>query len=281
MDTDQEIDFLEIRRTLMRHKGWVLGTPLFFAVTALIASFFVHPQWEAQALIDPGRRGTIEGKPELLDSVTDVTDEMRSSNFKASVLAKLSIDSKDPRAGLYSKTLKVTNLGGSTLIKLMVRGYSREEALRWAQASSEHLSEIQQKQIDAEIKLFSLAAHQLDKSVNRIETNISGAELTMRGNSRRLPNEDELAGSLIGKLSKALLADELLNAQKSRLFYAVRIDPALTHPAKLLDQVYVGDSPVYPRKLQLSAMAGICGLIAGVLVALCLGASEAGKPQER
>jgi uncharacterized protein involved in exopolysaccharide biosynthesis len=272
--TNDEITLLDLGKILVRWKWWVLATLLLALIAAMVTVFLIKPQWEATAAIRVGavgRAGLVEQAGQagqVIEPVARVVERMKLKSYKDAVLSDLGYppDEKNPEADLYRSSLTVKALPNTDLIAITVRGHSREEAKRSAEATVAYLQKIHDQ-------MANLSVQRLRALLAQTEGQITQLKAERERVLKVFGLKDKVIGGGRGTES-LMLANimiqgdgELRKLEQAKVFYEEQLDSLRTYPTSLMEGVSVSENPVAPKKAPIFLLAGILGLILAVLVA--------------
>ena len=258
---NDEISLIDLWQILIRHKGWVLGTPLLAVIAAVVAVFLMKPQWEAAAVVQVGAVGQAgpvgqaEQEVQLIEPVVAAMERMKHKAFEDAVLTEVPL----VRGSLTVKALPHTDM-----IQITVRGYSQRDAKRSAEATASHLRKVHDKVAAPKIRRLKQRLAQVEFEIDRTKAEremifkMSGLKAKMIAEEGFMDNLT-LANIMIERYS------DLRELEHAKLFYAEQLDPMRTYPTSLIEEISVSEKPVSPKKARNILLVGILGLILGVI----------------
>lgn len=267
-----EISFLEMFNILRRYKWLVLGLPLVAALLAtLLVSFVLHPTWEASAVLEIGQVGQVlqpgqVGLPgqALVEPATNVVTRMMLPSFTKGALASVDINPEqmDVARG-FLKTLKATQIKGSELVQIKLRGPSAEMARNLIQGAIASLqkmhSEMMAVTIDRNRKQLQILTEDIKKT--SAESELIRKKLLASHNWNTFD----------ATLSATLLQDksiEMRDMVQRRLMLEEQISPSRSYTTRVVDEIYVSEGPVSPNKPLIIGLAVLLGLFGAIVLAL-------------
>lgn len=265
------ISLFDIWQTLARRKWWVLGIPLLAVTAAMVAVTSVKPQWEATAVIRIGAVGQVGQVGQVIEPVERVVERMSFRSFGDAVLSDLGYPSDDnPEARLYRGSLTVRALPNTDLVKIAVRGHSRQDAKRAADATVAHVRKTHDQLAASSVQRLRQLLAQSEREMAKTKAEIEKLNL--------LALKDRPIGQG-GFMENVVLAnimvqrdEELRELARTRTLYEERLGPLHTYPTSLMERLSVTEDPVAPKRALVILMAGVLGLALGVVVALFGGA---------
>lgn len=269
--SEDEIRLIDIWRILVRQKKWIIGFLALCVSGALAFVLLSRPQWEATGVIQIGQVGQpgVGQGSLLIEPFARAIERMKLKSFEDTILAslKVSLEEDDPYARLYRSSLKLKLLPNTDLIEMKVRGYSREEAARWAEATVNHLRSVHEKLAEPSIDRLKSMLAEVKKDLQRAQDEraklIENLVLKEKIGPRNRFSENVLLANIISNRD-AVIRD----LEQRRLSLEEQLSPVRTYPTSLLDQVYVPERPAFPKKGLTLILAGLLGLMLGVFVAL-------------
>ncbi len=269
--TLDEITLFDLWQILVRHKWWVLITPLLAVIAAVVAVIPLKSQWEATAAIRVGAVGQVAqvghvGQIELVEPVARVAERMKLTSFQDAALSDMSypLGEKNLEASRYRGGLMVKALPNTDLVEITARDYSQEDAKRSAEASVVYLQKIHQQLAAPTVQRLRQLVAQLEQEITQIK---SEREKTL-----------EIAGlkdkviAREGFMENVVLANitiqrdgELRELERAKAFYEEQLGPLHTYPTSVIERISVSEKP--PKKSLIIMLAGVFGLVLGVMLA--------------
>lgn len=271
LDQD-EINLRDLWRVLVKHKKWVLGIPVLSVLIAFISVSLTKPVWEASAAIQGGQVNQVSIEPAARS-----IERMRLKTFGDAVLTelKISLDEDNPQARLYRNSLKLKVLGGTDLIRLQVRAYSRQEAISGIEATVNQLRKIHQQMAEPSLSLLRQQLTKLKKDIQQVQEERDRLIDNLRlkeGPGYRFADKIALSQLLHSKDA------ELRRFEDRRFALEEQLGPGRTYATSLLDRVYAGEKPVSPQKLLVLVLSAVAGLLIGILIAFLLNYIKSATP---
>lgn len=257
---------------------WVFGVPLVLALASMAYVYMSDAQWESTAAIQIGQVGQAEvGKmTALVEAAPRAIERMKLASFQDNVLASAGIDTseRDPEARLYRSSLKLRQPPGTDLVELRVRAFSRDGALRLAEATVAQLrkshDELARPSIDALRQQLDDATRQLERAQEARDSLASRVNSGKGIDARNRFAESALLGQMI-----TIRDEEVRKLRERRLILTERLGPGRTYPTSLIESVHVSSRPVSPRRALTVLLAAAGGLAAGIVIALVTGGRRA------
>jgi LPS O-antigen subunit length determinant protein (WzzB/FepE family) len=254
-----EINLLELFKVLTRYKGLLLGLPLVGAIlAALLVSFVLRPTWEASAVLEIGHTGSTIAEP-----IANVITRVMLPTFAKGAInyAGIKSDESEKMQGFYG-TLKVNQVKGADLLEFKLRGPSAEMAKTLIQGAIVNLqkthSEMMAVSIDTNKKQLQIVSEDI-KAVS--------AEIELF-NKRLLSSRNW--NSFDATLFASVLqnkSNQLRDMVQRKLALEELLTPSRTFTTRVIDEIYVSEGPVSPKKLLIIELALLLGLFVAVVVA--------------
>jgi uncharacterized protein involved in exopolysaccharide biosynthesis len=275
--SDEEITFAEIWGVIVRYKFLVFAFPVAGILAALIVTVALKPQWEASGLIRIGKTGLglqlvepksqmIEPKFQMVEPISNALERIRQDEFKEAVLKQLAITSNlDDAAKLLFLGKMKAELGPAVdLIKITTRGYSREQALQFADTTLTILARSHSAIISSGLK-------RLDDRANLLKKGIAAAELEKEGFKKSLAKATSSHMSFMDIIVISNFIHqrdvELRELRESLSGIEDQLDLLNTNQTAFLEAAHASSEPVFPNRLLIIFSGGIFGLLGGLFAA--------------
>lgn len=260
-ESNAELQAVEIWRALMRRRRWILSTTLALVAAAWLAATFTPPQWDATAMV---RIGVVGEKKQLIEPISNVTERVRLGAFKNAVVK--SVAATSPDSALYISSLVVRSIPASDLVQLTVRGYSREKAQQFAQATAEHLSNVHRK-------LAAPVIGEINRQLEQIEKQIAQTDSERQRILKLLTARER--GDIESRFMKSVMltsitlqqGNERRELERERIKYADQLSTFRTYPTTMIEPVWVSEGPVFPNTRLIITLATLAGLFIGAVLA--------------
>ena len=271
---DDEVDIIDVWRVLHRQRRWILLSFVIAAGLALIYVLLARPVWEATAVIQIGQIGQVGGadrEKSLVEPTPRTVERLKLNSFEDAVLTalKIPLDANNPEANLYRNSVKVKLLPNTDLIELKVRGYSPEDAARWVDATVAHLREVHEKIAAPSILRITLQLSEITNDLqkakaerDRILQNIGLKEQISPGNRFA---ENVLFANILNNRDA-----EIRDLEQRKLTFEEQLSPARTYATSLMDKIHVPERPAFPKKGLTVILAGVVGMILGIIAAFVI-----------
>lgn len=266
MQLDDELNLHDLGRVLLYRKRWVLSMPIVAILTAILWVSAVRSEWQASVLLQIGQVGGGFVEPPSLTLV-----RLKLPGFQQGVFASLKLPGDQNAANkLYRESFRAEIVPNTDTIKVWVRGYSREQARQLADATISRLQRVHED-------LAASAVDRLRRQLARVNAELDQIRLRreklaqLADHTQGCNISKEFIGCIVLENVLALRDAEFHKLEQLKSSYEDQLSPRHTYPTSPIESVYVGEQPLAPNKLLIVILAGMSGLIAGVIVAVVLG----------
>ena len=254
-----EVSLLELFNALRRYKGLLLGLPLLGAVLAfLLVTFVLRPTWEASATLEVGRVGGAVAEP-----VMNVVTRIMLPSFAKGAINYAGIKADELKAiqGYYG-TLKVNQVKGAELIEIKLRGPSAEMANNLIQGVIVNL-----QKVHSEMMAVSIEKNQKQLQMLSVDINKTGEEVVLlRQRLLASHNWNDFDATLVATILKDK-SNDLRDLIQKKFALEEQMSPSRTYTTRVVDEVYVSEEPVSPKKALIIGLAILLGLLGAVVIA--------------
>jgi LPS O-antigen subunit length determinant protein (WzzB/FepE family) len=264
-----EIYLIDLWRILRREWRWFIGVLLVVLAAAVFYAQAAHPRWEAVAWIRPGQLGAFPaGEDPRAEPFQRVIERMKTVEFQQGVLHDLGMSPRSREGHLYRGSFELDPSPYAGLLKLTVRGYSPQQAQRFAQATVDHLHQLHEGLLAQPLELAQARLRQAQAQLNdavaerdRLRRLVAPARADAAdGQARR----DLVLASLVLSGSN----QEVRNLQQSVSDLKARLSASYSYETSLAWPVYVSDHSVYPNRVLIWGAGLVLGLGLGLMVAV-------------
>jgi uncharacterized protein involved in exopolysaccharide biosynthesis len=255
-----ELNLRDLFNIFLKYKKLMLGLPVAGAALASLLVFVVlQPAWEASATLEVGRVGGAAAEP-----VVNVVTRIMLPSFAKGIESTGVIKPEESKlASKYMKTIQAAQIKGSELIELKLRAPSPEMARSLIKGSIVNLqrmqNEIMEVTIERNKKQLVLLTNELAEG--KAESKLLYKKLFASH------NWNSFDANLTATVLQNKNAD-LRNLTQSKLALEEQLSPSRTYPARVVDDIYISEDPVSPKKALIIGLAILLGLFAAVVVAL-------------
>lgn len=264
-----EIYLIDLWRIFRREWRWLVAVLVIVLACTFAYGQVAKPKWEATAWIQIGQVGAApQGQDPHAEPLQRVIERLQSIRFQEEVVDSLGLQPKSREAGLYRKSFKLDPSPYAGMIKLTIRGYTPEQAQRFASATFEHLHAIHQKLEGGILQLAQARRDQLQADLAH-----ALADRERLSDSAVPGGKDNAAGTGTPSpaLASVLLAnknEEIRGLQQAQNELAMRLSGNYTFETSLVWPIYVPEYPASPNRVLIWGMGLCLGLGLGVLVAI-------------
>jgi hypothetical protein len=253
------INLFDFFNVLRRYKRLLIGLPILGGASAvLLVSLVIHPTWEASAVLEVGKVG-----PALVEPVTNVITRILLPSFSKWAINTTGIKSEEMVAMKdFYVTLKATQVKGSELIEIKLRGPSAEMAKNLLEGAIVNLqkmhTEIMAVTIERNKKQLQILTEDLQKT--SVETDLLRRKLLASHNWNAFD----------ATLSATLLKDkstEIRDMIQRKLALEEQISPSRSYTTRVVDEIYISEKPVSPNKPLIVGLAILLGILGAVVLA--------------
>ena len=264
-----EIYLIDLWRIFTREWKWFVLVLLLTLACTYAFAHLVKRQWEAAAWIQIAQVGQVPaGQDPKVEPLQRVTERLQLVPFKNEVLASAGYAKTSAVAQLYRKSLKLEPmLYAGSLVKLTVRGYSRQQASELAAATVARLRTVHQGLEEAPLKSARARLAQIESDLQTAEADRARYQQAAALESKGGAGGKDMANPMLASLLLANKNEEIRSLQQARGDLAERLGPAYTYETSLMWPVYVPDKQAFPNP---ELTYGI-----GLLLAIFLGSSAA------
>lgn len=264
-----EIYLIDLWRIFTREWKWfVLVLVLTLACTYAFAHL-VKRQWEATAWIQIGQVGQVPpGQDPKVEPLQRVIERLQLVPFENEILQSAGYAKTSSVAQLYRKSLKLEPLlYAGSLVKLSVRGYSRQQASELAAATVARLRTVHQGLEEAPLRAARARLAQVEVDLQTAEADRAHYEQAAAPGHRGGTGGKDIADPVLASLLLANKNEEIRGLRQLRIDLIERLGPTYTYQTSMMWPVYVPDKQAFPNP---ELTWGI-----GLLLAVFLGASAA------
>jgi uncharacterized protein involved in exopolysaccharide biosynthesis len=264
-------DIAKVWRFLVGSKILIIGVPVIFVALTSTGIQLTKPKWVATAVIQIGQVGQsgVGQGLQLIEPPIRAIERMKMKSFEDNVLTalKISTEDSDNVARQFRNSLSLKALGTTDLIQVKIRAASPEQASLWAQAVVDRLKEVHERLAQPTIDRLRKQQAELKKQMQTIEEERANL-LKIVSRSIETSGDSRFSANLL--LSNLLLQKnaELRDFEMRRLEAEEQLTSVRTYPTSLIDRVYVPEKPASPKQLLIIALAGVLGLVLGIVIAL-------------
>ena len=264
-----EIYLIDLWRIFTREWKWFVAVMVLTLACTYAFAHLVKRQWEASAWIQIGQVGQVpSGQDPKVEPLARVLERLQLVAFQNEVMASMGFSPNSPEAQLYRKSLKLEPLPyAGPLIRLNVRAYSREQASRFAAATSAQLHALHQRLEVLPLKSARERLAHVEADLHTTMADRARLQQVAASETGHAASRTDVANPVLASLMLATRNEEIRSLQQARSDLLDRLGPTYTYETSLMWPVYVPERQVFPNP---ELTYGI-----GVLLSFFLGASAA------
>jgi hypothetical protein len=264
-----EIYLIDLWRIFTREWKWFVAVMVLTLACTYAFAHLVKRQWEASAWIQIGQVGQVpSGQDPKVEPLARVLERLQLVAFQNEVMASMGFSPNSPEAQLYRKSLKLEPLPyAGPLIRLNVRAYSREQASRFAAATSAQLHALHQRLEVLPLKSARERLAHVEADLQTTMADRARLQQVAASETGHAANGKDVANPVLASLMLATKNEEIRGLQQARGDLLDRLGPTYTYETSLMWPVYVPERQAFPNP---ELTYGI-----GVLLSFFLGASAA------
>jgi len=274
-----EINLRDLFNVLRRYKRLLIGMPILSVVLSTVLVYFViKPIWEASAVLEIGKIGEAQGQV-LVEPVSNVLTRVMFPSFANGAINHANIK---PEELSYAKefygTLKATQVKGTELVEVRLRGPSAEIAENLMNGAIINLQKMHTEMI----------AESIEKNKRNFEKNKRNLQL-LAADIQKLTSETDLIRKQLltspkwsafdaSLLSATILKDKYLEKrdmiqqkdileEQQKNILEEQLSQSLSFTTKQVDEIYVSEGPVSPNKRRIIGITILLGFFLAVIFA--------------
>lgn len=259
-----EVYVIDLWHILVREWAWFLAGLLAVLLAVFAFSHTARRQWEATAYIQIGQVPALPGTDPKVEPLARVLERLQWVPFQNHVLADLGIKDDAPEAKLYRKSVKLEPLPyAGPLVKFSVRGWSPEQARRFAEATVHELQVLHQALLAQPLAMTRARLSEVDAELKTAEAQREQWTLAAKGAAAK----DAQGGGVASMLLTATDA-RIRDLRQSQGDLSMRLTPNYTYETSLMWPVYVPQGPVFPNLALIGGIGMLFGLSLGAFAAI-------------
>jgi len=209
------------------------------------------------------------GQDPKVEPLQRVTERLQLVPFKNEVLESAGYAKTSPVAQLYRKSLKLEPmLYAGSLVKLTVRGYSRQQASELAAATVARLRMVHQGLEEAPLKSARTRLAQIESDLKTAESDRARYQQAAESGNKGEAGGKDMANPMLASLLLANKNEEIRGLRQARSDLAERLGPTYTYETSLMWPVYVPDRQAFPNPELTWGIGLLLGLFLGSSAAL-------------
>lgn len=259
---EEEISLFDLWETLREGKKIVFGGLLLGLLGAVLAIVLVPTKYEAEASI---KIGTVAGN--TIESAEVVVQRLLAPSFRMEIAQKLGdialVGLLTTNAAGEKNMLKASVTKGTQLVDLTIYGKSQEQARKLGNLAIDALIErhdalgaITRKKITSDIAISKEKLKVVERELSELER----AAIDVA----RIKDGQFAPASLIASL-RVQKQSELFGLRQQITALELSLLPPATQPTQVIEELYVAQKPVSPKKGLLLVLGTIGGLLVGLI----------------
>lgn len=263
---EDETSLADVFKVLVRYKKLMIGLPVLGVVLAFFVSFVIlHPTWEASAVLEVGKIGqAAQANPLLIEPPLNVVTRVLSPSFARGVIKQAGVKSEELIALKdYYKTIKATQIKGTELIEIKLRGPSSDEAGELLQSVIGRLQQTHEEMMASSIEIYKKELQVLVDDISKVGLEVELLKKKLLATHNWNAFDATLAATLLN--SKSL---DLRNMAQRKMLLEEQLTPTRTYTTRVVGEVYISEGAVSPNKILIVAIAALLGLFGAIVIAL-------------
>ncbi|VVE67557.1 hypothetical protein PCA31118_02634 [Pandoraea captiosa] len=262
-----EISFADVLGFIRENLKMIAGLAVLGAVIGIAGTFAIHKQWQGTVTLQIGRAaGSPVVGPDgpLIESLQQTVGRIQLSTFRDKVMAdvfpKMQGDVDALRRMTAWGALKARTMPGTAYVEITARGRSPEEAQQVLTVAAQHVETEHAAILE---RARALPRQQLSVIDAAIESNTKAQE-QLNAALAHSKNTDSLLA--LGALQSSRTERAALNDSRYRV--SQLLAPDQSYNTRVVSNIQIDASPVFPRKLYFGIGGLVVGAISGVLLGL-------------
>jgi subunit length determinant Wzz-like protein len=272
-DTQREIDALDLVALVWSRRLLLFAAAFAAGAIALVASLAAPTVWQGRIVAQVGQVGQAgqagQAGAQLVEPIARAIERFSMKDFQDSCLRKAGLSTRegDPEAELYRSSLTGVAVGNTDLIRVTVRGFSRDAIARLLKATVDQLASTHDE----------IAVPTIRTLRNRLDHLTAELGLAREDLARLRRREESLNGSrdperfietvyLQGLI--ATKVGEIRAFEEQKLVLDEQLSRGRTYPTAMVDRVGFDLRPVSPHVLRNVVVASLAVLALFVVALL-------------
>lgn len=156
----------------------------------------------------------------------------------------------------------MSQVKGAELIEIKLRGPSAEMANKLIQGAIANLQKVHSEMMEVSIEKNQKQLNMLISDIQKTSAAVALLNQRLLASHNWSDFDATLAATILNSKS-----NELREMNQRKFVLEEQLSPSRTYTTRVVDEVYVSDEPVSPRKLLIIGLAMLLGLFAAVVVA--------------
>ena len=269
----REIDLRDLAALIWRRRLPLLAATLFAAAVALAVSLLIRPVWQGGVVFQVGQVGQAgqagQAGPQLVEPMPRAIERLSMKDFQDACLrdAGLSLDQEDPEAKLYRTSVTGTAVGSTDLVRLTVRGHSREAIARLLASTVKQLATAHGEIAAPTIRTLRSRLDHLNAELGSSREDLGRLRrLEDLRTSSREPERFLETVYLQGLIASKVV--EIRAFEEQKLTLEEQLSPGRSYSTSIIDRVRVAPRPVSPHVIRNVVVTGLATLLLFLVVLL-------------
>jgi hypothetical protein len=263
-----EIYLIDLWRILRREWRWFVAVAVVVVAAAVFFAQTARPRWEATAWIRPGQLSPVPpGLDPRIEPFQRVIERMETHEFQDAVLHDLGLSPRSAEAHLYRGSFDLDPSPYAGLLKLTLRGYSRQQAQRFVQVTFEHLQRLHEGLMAEPLELAQARLKQAEAQLRDATAERDRLRQALEDSRER---QDLMLASMVLSSSN----QEVRQLQQTVSDLKARLTASYSYQTTLAWPIYVPDHPVYPNRVLIWGAGLVLGLGLGLVAAVARNAAR-------
>jgi len=267
---EDEIDLREYINVLIKRKKLILGIFIISIIASAVISLLVPKIYETSSIIQLGAIN------EFIISKEEAKEIILSSDNLLSTANELGLGAK-PEA--LKRSIKIDDVPSTNLLRITIKGPDADKALKMHSLIVKPLIAQSQEIYSKRLSLIQDRLKELDQEIGDSSSDIARTKSLINGLPQAKGISHEEVSLRIILLQNTLPNYEMnlnvLRNQRNALLSSI----AEAKDFKFFSQPIKQDVPIAPKKKQIVLVAGLIGLILGVLLSFILEFLQASKKE--
>jgi hypothetical protein len=263
-----EIYLIDLWRILRREWRWFVAVAVVVVAAAVFFAQTARPRWEATAWIRPGQLSPVPpGLDPRIEPFQRVIERMETHEFQDAVLHDLGLSPRSAEAHLYRGSFDLDPSPYAGLLKLTLRGYSRQQAQRFVQVTFKHLQRLHEGLMAEPLELAQARLKQAEAQLRDATAERDRLRQALEESRER---QDLMLASMVLSSSN----QEVRQLQQTVSDLKARLTASYSYQTTLAWPIYVPDHPVYPNRVLIWGAGLVLGLGLGLVAAVARNAAR-------
>ena len=271
-----EIYLIDLWRIFSR--GWMWFVAVLIVTLACTYAFahLVKRQWEATAWIQIAQVGQVPAGQDLkVEPLQRVTERLQLVPFQNEILKSVGYASNSSVAQLYRKSLKLEPmLYAGSLVRLNVRGYSRQQASELATATVTQLRAVHHSLEEMPLKSARARLAQIEADLQTAQADLVRYQHAATPGSKADAGSKDVQNPMLASLLLANKNEEIRGLRQAKSDLMERLGPTYTYETSMMWPAYVPDKQAFPNPELTYGTGLLLGIFLGALATIARNATR-------